>query len=283
MLYHKCEFGPAPYRGECESMRNVNMESIRAIDRAVDVLNAFTRRTPELTIDQITAATGLPRATVYRILYTLERRGLIRFDEKSLTYRLGFQFLAYGNLVASSIDLRQEAEGPLLQLYERTRQSVLLAVREGDTLVYIFRKETPEGLKVASLEGLFRPLVFGAFGAVIMAYLPDDELSRLLKQPIPQFTPDTLTDPDQIRRRLAQIRRDRVFAETNEALLGVTGIAAPVFNMEGQFVAAVGVDGPSVQLCGEQLEQAKLAVMETAAAISKKLGYRSPDGIPPYL
>lgn len=249
------------------------MESIRAIDRAIDVLNAFSQQTPELSIDQIAAATRIPRATVYRILYTLERRGLIQFDEQALTYRLGFQLMAYGSLVASTIDLRREAVGPLLTLHEQIRQNVRLAVRQQDTLVYIFRKENPEGLKVASLEGLTRPLVFGAFGAVTLAHLDDAEVNRLLAEPIPQFTPHTVTDAAVVRERLARIRAEGVFAETDEAILGVTGIAAPVFRADGAFVAAAGIDGPSVHLAGADLQRAKALVKAAAASISSKLGY----------
>lgn len=254
-------------------MRNVQMESIRAIDRAVDVLNAFDEHHPALTIDQVSRSTHLPRATVYRILYTLERRGLVRFDEQTLTYRLGFQLMAYGNLLSSSLELREEALEPMLALYERTRQSVLLAVPQGRTLVYIFRKETPQGLKVASPEGPTRPLVFGAFGTVIMAYMDEAEVQSILRDPVPQFTPSTVTDRQIIVQRLLQVRAEQVFSETDEGILGVTGIAAPVFDVEGKFVAAAGVDGPTVQLSGGQLVQAKQAVIETAQQISAKLGY----------
>lgn len=255
-------------------MRNVQMESIRAIDRAIDVMNAFTSQTPELSIEQIASTTRLPRATVYRILYTLERRGLIRFDEQALTYRLGFQFLAYSDLVVSSLDLRKEAAEPLLNLYEEIHQSVLLAVAQGDILTYVYRKEVPHGLKVASLAGPTRPLVFGAFGAVTMAYMEDEQVDKLLRQPIPKFTPSTVTDSNVIRQRFAQIRENRVFVETDEAILGVTGIAAPVFNADGAFVAAAGIDGPSVQLSGDALTDATQAVVDAARRISVKLGYR---------
>ncbi|WDL95719.1 IclR family transcriptional regulator [Alicyclobacillus sp. ALC3] len=254
-------------------MRNVQMESIRAVDRAIDVLNAFNRHRPEMTIDEVATNTKLPRATAYRILYTLERRGLIRFDTEKLTYRLGLQFLSYGDLVASSLNLRQEAEDALLRLYDETRQGVLLAVEQGDTLVYIFRKENPEGLKVASLEGRTRPLVFGAFGTVIMAYLDGARLEEVLAQPIPQFTPATVTNPDRIRDRLAQVRKDAIWVETDEAILGVTGIAAPVFDANGRFVGAAGLDGPTVQLSGEQLARAKSLVLAAAEEISTQLGH----------
>src|SRR5579875_3413246 len=235
-------------------MRDVQIDSIRAVDRTIDVLNVFTHHTPVLTIDEITKAANLPKTTVYRILYTLEQRGLIRYNPNLQKYQLGYKFLVYGDLVSSSLDLRQEAEEELLKLYDCTRQTVLLAIREGDDVIYIFSKENPEGLKVALFEGPKRPLVYGAFGYVLMAFLNPHRLSQIFMNPIPQFTPATVVDKELVMRRLEQLRQQKFWIETNEAILGVTGIAAPVFDANDKVIAAVGINGPAVQLVGDQLE-----------------------------
>ncbi|WP_083521204.1 IclR family transcriptional regulator [Alicyclobacillus kakegawensis] len=254
------------------ALRELRMTSIRTIDRAVDVLNAFHHQAPERSMDELCHEVGLPRPTVYRILYTLERRGLILYNPETQKYRLGYQFLYYGDLVAHSLDLRREAEDVLLELHRQTQQTVLMSVARGDTLTYVFRKEAPEGLKVSTFEGPRRPITFGAFGCVTMAYMDTDNLEKLLAQPLPAFTPRTVTQPDQIRRRLQQIREEKVFVETGEGYVGVTGIAAPVFDARNHFVAAVGVNGPTVHLTGERLSQATAAVRNAALRISGRLG-----------
>ncbi len=256
-------------------MRDVRMETIRVIDRAVDILNAFTHHTPALTIDEICKISGLPKTTVYRILFTLERRGLIRFHPGTFKYQLGFKFLEYGDLISSSLDLRKESEEELSALYERTHQTVLLAIKDENTLVYIYSKENPEGLKVTSFEGPRRPLVFGAFGYVFMAFMDTEKLSDLLNQPIPQFTQETVTEKEYVMARLQRIREEEVWIESNEAILGVTGIAAPIFDVNKNAIAAVGINGPSIHLIGEKLEAAKKAVVEASKRISQKIGYRS--------
>ncbi|QQE79797.1 IclR family transcriptional regulator [Alicyclobacillus sp. SO9] len=253
-------------------MREIQMQSIRAIDRAVDVLESFTYQNPQQTINEISKNTSIAKATVYRILYTLERRGLVRFDKETNTYQLGFKFLGYGDLVTSTLDLRQEAVDWLNDLYIQTGHSVIMAVLEHDAMVYIYRKETPEGLKVASFQGPRRPPVFGAFGYVIMAHMETETLNTLLSEPIPQFTPNTVTDIRTVKHRLKRIHEEQVYVETDEAILGVTGIASPVFNSRNEFVAAVGIDGPSVYLQGENLQMAKQAVLATAQNISRKMG-----------
>jgi DNA-binding IclR family transcriptional regulator len=256
-------------------VREVRMESIRVIDRAIDILNTFTHHAPALTIDEICKASGLPKTTAYRILYTLERRGLMRFNASSLKYQLGFKFLEYGDLIASSLNLREESEEELQTLYESTHQTVLLAIQDENTLVYIFSKENREGLKVSSFEGPRRPLVFGAFGYVLMAFMDKDRLNQFLNDPIPQFTEETVTNRNLVMARLERIRQEKIWIESNEAILGVTGIAAPIFDVNKNVIAVVGINGPSIQLVGEQLESAKSAVMDAAAKISAKISYRT--------
>ncbi len=253
-------------------MRDVQMDSIRAIDRAIDVLNVFTNHSHALSIDDICKAARLPKATVYRILYTLERRNLIRFDADVLQYRLGFKLMEYGELVSSSIDIRNDSEKILNDLYEQTHQTVLLGIREGNTLVYIYRRENSQGLKVSLFEGLHRPLVYGAMGYVTMAFMEASQLKPILNDPIPKFTPNTVVDKNIVLSRLTQIRKELVWVEYGEAIYGVTAVAAPVFDGNRIFMAVVGIHGPSINLTGDELAKAKQGVLHAARMISGKIG-----------
>lgn len=255
-------------------MREIQMDAIRSVERAVSVMDAFSHRSPTLTIDEICRSTQLPKATVYRILYTLERQGLIRFDPISLKYRLGFKFLHYADIVSESFNLKLEAEEELLKLYDITRQTVLLAVREGGGIVYIYRQENPEGLKVSSFGDPHRPLFFGAFGQVVLAYMEEAERTQLLVEPLPEYTEQTLSNKTALLERLDSIRQNQLCVETNEAIPGVTGIAAPIFDVNGMCVAAVGINGPTIQLSDAALVQAQFAVKNACERISAKLGYR---------
>ncbi|MFB5191308.1 IclR family transcriptional regulator [Alicyclobacillus fastidiosus] len=256
-------------------MRDVNINSIRALDRAIDILEAFSLNAPSLSIDEIVRATKLPKATIYRLLYTMERRGLIQYDESTLRYRLGLRLLKYGGLVTASLDLHNEAEEILVDLFRETQQTVLMTVLEGTEMVYVFRQETPEGLKVSSYVGQHRRPTFGVMGHIMMAYMPEDELSNLLSEPIPQLTPNTITDPDALRDQLALVREQGYLIDIEQTTVGVNGVAAPVFGYRGEFVCAVGVIGPTVHLCDVVLEQAKQKVISAATRISSRMGYRA--------
>lgn len=249
-------------------MRDINMSSIRSIDRAIDILQAFTIEKPSLRIEEISKITRIPNSTAYRILYTLERRGLVQFDKNLLTYKPGFRLIEFGSLIPSILELNQETEMILIDLQLKTKQTVLMAVRDGDHIFYIFRKENYEGLKFSSLVGQRRPFFYGVLGPVLLAYLPEATIENILNIPIPKHTPNTVTDKDVLRKRLQNIQTEGFYIESDETNIGVTGIGAPVFDEKKKAIAAIGVVGPSVQLVGEVLENAKVLLLEASNQIS---------------
>jgi IclR family KDG regulon transcriptional repressor len=257
-------------------MRDVNMNSVRAIDRAIDLLNVFTMEHPELTIDEIVAFSRLPKTTAYRILYTMEQRGLIRYNPETLKYKLGLKLLEYAGVVTTFLDIRQEAEDLLIELQTKAQQTVIMAVPEQETMVYVYKRENPEGLKYASFIGLRRPLSYGVLGQVMLAYLEPVQVERLLqKQPVPKLTEHTVTDPNLLQERLEQIRQEQIYVDREETFIGGIGVGAPVFNDEGKLIAALAIIGPSAQLVEKQLEAAKVMVTAAANQISAKMGYRA--------
>jgi len=251
------------------------MDSIRTVDRAIDVLNAFTLDEPALSIDQIMKRTRLARATAYRLLYTMERRGLIRYDREKQQYRLGLRFLQYSDIVTSSLDAVQEAEEILVDLHMKTNHTILMTLVEDTQMVYVFKREIPTGLKYSSSVGERRPLTFGAVGKAALAFQPREVIDRLLAEPVPKYTPYTVTDPAAIRAELEEIRAAGLCTEKDQINLGVTAIAAPIFQSDGSAIGSVGMICPSVQITDAELEEAKVMMKEAAAQISARLGHRA--------
>ncbi len=251
------------------------MNSIQTIDRAIDVLQAFSAGNTSLTIEEISAIAHLPKNTVYRILYTLARRGLVQFDATSLTYQPGLRLLEFSMLKSSTLDVRQEAEPFLDELHLRTKQTILMALPEKEEIFYVYKRENEnyEGLSVGTLVGLRRPYLYGVLGQAVLAFFPESRIDHILSLPAKAYTKHTVTDPVLLRERLQQIRRDRVFASSHETNLGVTGIAAPIFDIHGYPIAAIGVVGPEVHLI-EQLANIKQLVIEASNNISSRMGYR---------
>ncbi|WP_026962214.1 IclR family transcriptional regulator [Alicyclobacillus herbarius] len=255
-------------------MRELQIQLNRSVDRAIEILDAFTLQRPALTLDEVTAATGLPKATVYRILYTMERRGLVFYDSTSARYRLGFKLLEYGGILTSTLDVLQECEELLDGLQRDTRQSVIMSMRQQCGMVYIYRREVTEGLKFSSFVGQRRPLLYGVLGWVMAAYLSEEELRNCIDEFNQQCTSSVAgaETAEAMHARLAQIRAEGVYIEFDETIAGVAGVGAPVFDALGRVNYGIAVLGPSVQM-SETTADVQRRVQETAKAISRRLGY----------
>jgi DNA-binding IclR family transcriptional regulator len=254
-------------------MRDLNMESVRSVDRAIEILNSFTLDNPTQTIEQIMKNTQLARATVYRFLYTLERQGVVRYDAERVQYRLGFSFIHYNNLIMSTLDIVNEAAGILTDLHGKTKQTVQMCLIEETQLLYVFKREIQTGLKFSTPIGERRPLLFGALGRVALAFQSEKTVDQLLALPIPAETPYTVTDTVIIREELKKIRSLKLCTDREQTTLGVTAIASPIFHSDGKVQAVIGMVCPSVQVTNQHLEEYQALLLQAAKTISAKLGY----------
>ncbi|MBI5445672.1 MAG: IclR family transcriptional regulator [Deltaproteobacteria bacterium] len=248
---------------------------IRAVERALSVLNAFTFSSHELSLKEIAAQTGLSKPTAFRILSTLERHSYIAFDPASVSYRLGSKLLELGGVAFSSLELRKVARPFLNRLQADTGSTVLLATLMDDALVYIDKRETAGPIRIASDIGWRRSPHYGMLGQVLMAYQEPDEVQRLLAaSPLTADTPYSLSTPEAFRARLEQIRCNGYVVELNEAIEGVWGVAAPVLAFDSRVVAAVGVASPVSERSQSRVSELVAAVRECARGISEVMGYR---------
>ncbi|WP_186328637.1 IclR family transcriptional regulator [Bacillus sp. X1(2014)] len=254
-------------------MRKLNIEFNHSVDKAIDILDVFTKAKPALTIEEIINLTGLPKATAYRLLYSLERRGIIHYDSNAATYKLGLQLFRYSRILSASLDILTVATPILTDLQRVLGQTVLMSLLEDENMVYVFKKESEAGLKFSSSVHESKPITYGVVGKVFMAYKPAEYHESLSENPIPKWTPHTVVDKESLMKQFEEIRQDRVAVEIDETNIGVTGIGSPIFNAEGEVFAAIGVVGPSIHFAPEEIERAKELTRQAGEKISTNLGY----------
>lgn len=253
--------------------------SIRAVERAIAVLNAFSTDAPDLSLVELTRETGLSKPTVFRLLTTLERHGYVAIDAARARYRLGPKLLHLGGVAFSSLTLRKASQPHLTNLQSRTGATVLLGVLLDDQLVYVDKRETAGPIRIVSDIGWRRAPHFGMLGMTLMAFLTDDETERLLAEaPLVPHTRHSIVDREVFQRRLDDARREGCVVEFDEAIEGVWGVAAPVWDYSGSVVAAVGATSPASDRSDERVALVTAAVKACAAEISRDLGH---TGVPP--
>lgn len=254
--------------------RESNSYSIRAIDRAVQVLNCFSFHQNDWTLAELARLTRLSKSTVFRILQTLEKHKFIASDPLLNRYTLGMKLFELGGVVFSSFSLRKAASRPLDLLEAKVNHTVLMGILEDGELVYIDKREGNDPIKLTSEIGKKRPPYLGMLGKTLMAYVPEAEADALLSRyPLEKAASLSITDLRKFKKSLKEIREKGYTYECSEAVEGVIGIAAPVRNYLRKVVAAVGTVFPAFGSDDRKIRETIRLVMETAEEISKALGF----------
>ncbi len=249
-------------------------ESLGSVRNAVRVLKAFSSRRRDYGVTELARTLGLTTSTVHRLLRTLASEHLVEQDPETGRYRLG---LAVYDLVAASsagYDLSEAVLPPMTVLRNRVGETTQLAVLDGREVVYVERLQSMHSLRMFLDVGRRNWAHSTSTGKVLLAHLDPDVLDRTLEGwSLPAMTVHTVTDPQVLRRQLAQIRVAGLAQNVNESELGATSIGAPVRDVTGQVVAALSVVGPSGRM-DQDLTAIRCAVVEAAAVASRRLGHR---------
>ncbi len=240
-----------------------NTNSLRTLERGLDVLDCFGHSETKLSLTEIATRINLTPSTVTRILATLEKRNYLVRDSETKKYQLSGRF---GSLAASSgqsFDIRIIAAPYLKRLYDLYNESVTLYILLDGQRVCIDRIETTHGLRRVINIGDRLSLTRGASGKVLLAWLPEEQRKVIW-----------LTDPIVPFEEFDQIRKQGFATSMSERDEGVAAVSAPIFDSSEQMVAAVAIAIPTVRLTEETMQKMIPSVIQTSNELSKALGYR---------
>jgi len=253
-------------------------ESIRAVDRALDILLCFTNQTPQLTMTQIAEQVGMNKSTVHRLLGTLERRRFVQRNPTTGYYQLGIRLLQMAYLTLGHNDIRRYASPFLRRLCEQHRETITLSTLDDADVVFLDVIESPQRVKLAASTGQRMPAFSTAAGKAILAFLPNVTVIRILERGMPQFTQYTIRTKEELLNNLESIREQGFSISVQEYEDGINAVAAPVLNAENYPIAAVTVAGPAYRLTREQMLEIGPSVREISRLIAQELELASePD------
>lgn len=247
------------------------------MDRALRILDMFAQDGHAVRLGDVARSLGIAKSTAHRLLSTLEAHGYVWYDEAARTYHLGLGAVRLGQRALAGIDLRRAALPHLRRLTRLTGEtSFLLAVR-GDHAVILESVAGGQRLQLTLPVGDPWPLHAGASNLVLLAYLPEAEVEEYLARPLERYTDRTETDPDRLRRRLAEIRRRGYAFTVGELSETIGAVAVPILDgallLGGLCVAGLSHNFPAWRVA----ELASL-LREAAAAIASELGAAGPAG-----
>jgi DNA-binding IclR family transcriptional regulator len=240
---------------------------MQSADRALAILAAFSDERPKLGVSELARELGMHKSTASRLLATLEARGLVRRVEDR--FEPGPELVRLGSLAARGVTLVPVARPTLVRLAENTRETVNLAIRQGDSALNLHQVETAHFVGLTDWTGKTTPLHATANGKALLAWGVG---------PVPgqrkALTTQTIVGGAELRAELERTRR-RGWAQAVEELeAGLNSAAAPIFDAAGLCVAAVSVAGPSYRLPLRLLGDVGRRCRAASEEISAALGHR---------
>ena len=238
-----------------------------SLARGLAVIRAFSQQRRELTIAQLSHRTDIPRAAVRRCLYTLGKLGYVG-TEDGRTYALRPRILALGHAYLSSTPLATAVQPLLDQISDELHESSSMAVLEGEEILYIARSSTTTRLMSIDLGlGSRLPAYCTSMGRVLLADLPPARLEQYLSRAkLTRLTNRTVSTPVELKRALAEVRRQGYAIIDQELEIGLRSIAVPVKDAAGTCVAAINVGTQSARVSVAEMQARFLAPLQAAAS-----------------
>lgn len=234
-------------------------------ERIVRVLETFTSERTVQSASEIGRRSGLPSSSAHRIVDDLVSAGLLDRDEDAQV-RLGMRLWELALRGSSALRLRTAALPHMETVQATIREHTQLAVREKDEALFIERLSHPDaGANITRIAGRL-PLHASSSGLVLLAYAPAALRTGILSSPLRAVSPETVTDPRDLERLIARIRREGVAIAPGYIQSVSTGVAVPLRH-EGEVVAALSVVLPR----GTDTTAAVAALREAAAATERDL------------
>jgi len=251
----------------------VRTYSAPAVDRTLDILEYMATHPRPYGATELSRVLGIPINSVFRILKRLTDREYTVQDPFSDGYQLSTKVFSLGMSLYTRFELRQRARPHIEWLCRETQETCQLQTPHGD-MVLVLDTVSPEVsyyLRVVP-GGLvyYHP---NAYGKVMLAFMGEDEVKKLVPPRLPALTPHTIVLRTELMKELEEVRRTGLGYDNEEYNEGVRCIGAPVLDGESKAVAGLGVTGLVSTFRDHKQAQFERLVLECAARVSRDIGY----------
>jgi IclR family pca regulon transcriptional regulator len=246
-------------------------ETMGGLAKGLEVIRAFTREQPTLTLSQVAVATGLNAATARRCLHTLEELGYVTRHGRAFLLRP--KVLELGAAYLESMNIERVTQHYLEDLAHRTGDSAALCVLDGTEIIYVARASLRTLIRLEAHVGSRFPAYPTSMGRVLLAGLSRERLAWYFDHVrLEALTEKTVTDRRKLEQILEECRRSGYAAVEDELAFGVVAVAVPVIDHAGRVVAALNSSGHSRKLTKAQLVRERLPMLrEVSRQVSEEL------------
>lgn len=251
--------------------REKSSYSVQTVEKALDILETLTEESRHATLPYLAEKLDLSRNKTFRLLATLESKGLVERDEASGIYRLGISSVELGQRLLHGTSLIRHAHPVMEKLARKHDEAVYIAVLKGEEVLFLDMVDCEQPIKTAPLIGKRFPFFTNAAGKAIKALESADLLEKFLKR---RSRDNGCPDPAALQFEL-KAARERCFAVDLDGLGdGIVSVAVAVRDYAGKVVGALTMIGPSFRMMATRLENEIIpSLSEGAEMLSMKFGY----------
>lgn len=249
-----------------------NRSFLKVVAKTFAIIDALAQTESGAGVTELSRKLKHPKATVFRILFTLQRLGYAKKNDSTEAYQLTDQvevFTRHG----IRRTLRRAARPFLERLLGRFEQTVNLGVLERDQILYVEILEGLRSIRMAATVNTYAPIHSTALGKALLAFLDPSQAERLLRErPLARLTPKTMTSVALLLHHLKKVRACGFAVDNEETEVGARCVAAPILDSLSKPLAAISVSGPTSHMKTGQIEEIAKAVREACRKISAQIG-----------
>jgi IclR family transcriptional regulator, acetate operon repressor len=249
--------------------------SVHSVNRAISILQILARRGPT-TLTEIATELRIHKSTIFRLLSTLEARGLVDQNNHRGHYQLGYGVVQLAAGATRKLDLSLVSRRICEALAEEVGESVDIDIIDDNAVLSIDQVIGAAAMATTNWVGRRTPLHATSSGKVFLAHMSPDQRAAYLTGKLERFTENTITSRRRLEEQLEAVRDHGYGFTLEEYEIGLVAVAAPIRDLDGQIVAAVSVSGPNFRLNPDTIPEVAERIIDAAAEISQRLGQPKP-------
>lgn len=244
--------------------------------RVLEIMEFIGSYSEGCTHTAIAQGLNIPKSSLTALLQDLLSKGYLQRSPDSGVFTIGVQVLWLANSYLRNLNLVKLGQPVVAELFAQVKEFSVLAIPTGAEYVVICTESVPSAFGHSLQVGSRGPLFCSALGKAILAYLPVQQRDEILKSgPRTALTKQTKTKLSDILEDLERTRRTGIGRSHGEAIAGVDGFAAPIFNASGAPIASLGVGVPATELRQTAIPSIEGALKRAAQKLSQQLGWRA--------
>jgi DNA-binding IclR family transcriptional regulator len=239
------------------------------LQKGLNILELLAKSNEALGITEIAGALQLNKSNVHRLAQTLCTLSYLNQDPDR-RYRASFKLWKIGLSTMSHANLVRLCAGPMNELSQQSGESIHLSVLDGLRTLYINKIDSARSVRAYTERGGNAPLHCVATGKVLLAHNYDSlrsPVSRMLEK----FTPKTITTLKALDAEMKRVREMGFAVNLGEYRIDVGGIAASIYDFDGNVIAAIGISGPTARLPSRKIKEMSSFVVKAANECSNSL------------